>query len=192
MSLKDMMREQMHGARKGYTAEDAYSLVKVLQKVAPGLLSVEHLENMAQKGMIDYTQAAEAMKVAEAFAASTEAVKEENFLGDDFPANKFDAELIKSVGVDKVKVDAVLEIAKQKDPMLANTIYEVTNELDELTKKAIDKYGNAIDLVATDISTMLNNQDEVNFINSIIGKDKITPLSMPGDNTYKATGIISD
>lgn len=175
---------------KEYTAEQAWVIIKNIQRTYPNLFSRETLEKLAQHNILDYSYAQEALSIADAVALSQENIKVENNIGDDLTTNKFDAELGKTLANQRINVDSKLQMAMLADDHRVRTIKDIAAELDELTKEVMNdpKYKTLSNHVFNDIKSILDNDEEIKVINDIMNTEVRTMLNDDGgDKTFKGT-----
>lgn len=178
---------------KKATAEDKWTVLKNVMKLAPGVFSRESIERLLQNGFLDYSFAEEAFSIVDAytmFNKGSEGVQHENLMGDDLTNNKYDQDFIQNLGIQRVKIDTALQLASAKKDNRLNTIRDVANELDELTKQVISDYSNYEGEIMDDIKSIFDNPEELNVIEKINNTQVRTILNDDGeDKKFNATDI---
>lgn len=153
------------------TAEDRWIVVRNMLKLAPGAFSRESIEKLLQNGVLDYSFAEEAFSIVDAytmFNKGSEGVQHENVMGDDLTNNKYDQDFIQNLGIQRVKIDTALQLAASKKDNRLNTIRDVTNELNELTKQVINDYSGYEGEIMDDIKSIFDDPEELNVITKIM------------------------
>lgn len=175
------------------TAEDKWIVVRNMLKLAPGAFSRESIERLLQNGILDYSFAEEAFSIVDAYSVlnrGSEGVQHENVMGDDLANNKYDQDFIQNLGIQRVKIDTALQLAASRKDNRLNTIRDVANELDELTKQVISDYSNYEGEIMDDIKSIFDDPEELNVITKIANTQVRTILDDDGsDKGFKATDI---
>ena len=175
------------------TAEDRWIVVRNMLKLAPGAFSRESIEKLLQNGVLDYSFAEEAFSIVDAytmFNKGSEGVQHENVMGDDLTNNKYDQDFIQNLGIQRVKIDTALQLAASKKDNRLNTIRDVTNELNELTKQVINDYSGYEGEIMDDIKSIFDDPEELNVITKIMNTQVRTILNDDGgDKKFDATDI---
>lgn len=175
------------------TAEDRWIVVRNMLKLAPGAFSRESIEKLLQNGVLDYSFAEEAFSIVDAytmFNKGSEGVQHENVMGDDLTNNKYDQDFIQNLGIQRVKIDTALQLAASKKDNRLNTIRDVTNELNELTKQVINDYSGYEGEIMDDIKSIFDDPEELNVITKIMNTQVRTILNDDGgDKKFNATDI---
>lgn len=178
---------------KKASAEDKWIVLKNVLKLAPGVFSRESIERLLQKGFLDYSFAEEAFSIVDAytmFNKGSEGVQHENLVGDDLTNNKYDQDFIQNLGIQRVKIDTALQLASAKKDNRLNTIRDVANELDELTKQVISDYSNYEGEIMDDIKSIFDDPDELNVIKKISNTQVRTILDDDGgEKKFNATDM---
>lgn len=170
--------------------EQYWIVVKNLMRLRPNTFSRENIEKLCQRNILDYSYAEEALNIADAYAAmAQENVSPENMMGDDNLSNGYDQQFMQNLGIQRVKIDSALEMAKAKKDNRLNTIYDLVNDLDTLTKQIMQDYGKYEDIVMDDIRSILDDSEDINFINKVTNTEVRTILNDDGgDKSYHNDG----